>query len=154
MKPVRRRDAMEPLQKFKDEFENMFDRFFKEPFLSDKSILSKDSFTPACNIKEEKDAYMIEVDLPGVEPEDIDIEIDNNYISIKGERKSKVETEDEEKQMHVVESSYGSYHRAFTLPDNVKSDAITADYKNGVLSISIPKTEDGQARRIPITKQD
>lgn len=153
MIPIRR-SGMDPIRKFKDEFDNVFDRFFKEPFFSDSSLFRKDSFLPVCNIEEKDKQYLIEAEMPGVDPDNIEIEIDGKQLSIKGTKEEKVETEDEEKQMHMVERSYGSFYRSFTLPDNIDPDNITADYKNGVLYIDIPKLESEQTRRIKIEKRD
>lgn len=156
MKPIRRRQVTEPIRKFKDEFDNMVDRFFKDPFFSDSPLspFSKDSYTPACNIEEENGKYIISAEMPGVDPDHIDIEIDDYSISIKGKREEKVTTEDKDKKMHVVEHSYGSFHRAFTLPENVDIDNISADYQNGMLTIDLPKLDEGQKRKISIKKSE
>lgn len=156
MKPIRRRQITEPIRKFRDEVDEMVDRFFKEPFLdSALSPFGKDSFTPACNIEEENNQYKIVAEMPGVDPEDVEIEIDEYAISIKGEREEKVTTEDDDTQMHMVEHSYGSFHRSFTLPENIDPERISADYKNGILTITLPKIEeDNHKRTIPIQKND
>lgn len=156
MKPIRRRHVTDPIRKFRDEIDNMVDRFFKEPFFSDSSlsIFEKGSFTPACNIEEKNDKYKIVAEMPGVDPDNIEIELDEYSITIKGKREEKLETKDESKQMHMVEHSYGSYYRSFTLPENVDTEAITADYKNGILSIDIPKTSESNKRKISIRKSE
>lgn len=158
MKPIRRRQMRDPIRKFRDEFDGMFDRFFKEPFFDTvdtaMSLFDKDSFAPACNIEEHEDKYMIVAEMPGVDPDDIEIELDDYSISIKGKREEKLETKDESKQMHMVEHSYGSYYRSFTLPENIDSNDITADYKNGILTIDIPKTSESNKRKISIKKND
>lgn len=156
LKPISRKQVTEPIRKFKDEVDNMVDRFFKEPFFSDNvlSPFGKDSFTPACNIEEKADKYTIVAEMPGVDPDNIEIELDDYSISIKGKREEKVTTEDEDKQMHMVEHSYGSFYRSFTLPENVDADNITADYKNGILSIDLPKLEQGTKRKISIKRNE
>lgn len=157
MKPIRRRQVTEPIRKFRDEIDNMVDRFFKEPFFSDSPLspFGKDSFTPACNIEEENDQYTIVAEMPGVDPDDVEIEIDEYSISIKGKREEKVTTENDDTKLHMVEHSYGSFHRAFTLPENIDVDHISADYKNGVLTIDLPKIEEESNKRtIPIKKND
>lgn len=153
MIPIRR-SGMDPIRRFKDEFDSMFDRFFKEPFFSDNTLFRKDSFLPVCNIEEQDKKYVIEAEMPGVDPDNIEIEIDGKQLSIKGTREKEVTTEDEERQMHMVERSYGSFYRSFTLPNNVDTENITADYKNGVLFIDIPKLESEQTRKIKIERKD
>lgn len=156
MKPIRIRPMRDPLRRFRDEFDSVVDRFFKEPFFSDTalSLFERDSFTPACNIEELDDRYRIVAEMPGVDPDNIEIELDDYSISIKGKREEKLETKDEGKQMHMVEHSYGSYFRSFTLPENIDSENITADYKNGILTIDIPKTKNGNKRKISIRKSE
>src|SRR5690606_16844748 len=133
MKPIRRWNSdNHPLQQFKNELDGVFQRFFDDPFFSRDSFFNQEhSFTPACNIEEKSDRYMIEAELPGVEPEEVEIELDGNVMTIKGERTLEEETKDEDKQMHIVEHSYGSFHRSFALPDNIDPDNITAENKNG-----------------------
>lgn len=156
MKPIRHRQVTEPIRKFREEIDNMVDRFFKEPFSADGLLapFSKDTFSPACNIEEEANKYTIVAEMPGVDPDNIDIEIDDYSISIKGEREETVTTEDEDKKMHMVEHSYGSFHRSFTLPENVDADNISADYKNGILTIDLPKLDETNKRKISIKKSD
>lgn len=152
MKPIKRDSGRDPIRRFKDEFDSMFDRFFREPFFSENSLLRRESFSPLCNVKEEEKRYLIEAEIPGVDPDDIEIEIEHGQISIRGTKKANIETKDEDRQMHVIERSSGSFYRAFTLPDNVDTEQITADYKNGILYIDIPKTRDKHRRRIKIRK--
>jgi len=140
-----------PIQRFKNEVDNLFSRVFNESFLSTPTIFNKDgAFTPKCNINEKRDRYLVEVEVPGVNPQDIEIELEGNTLTIKGERKQEIESEDEEKRMHVVEHSYGSFYRSFTLPDNVHADEIKAENKNGILIITLPKDKTDKPRRITI----
>src|SRR5699024_8540399 len=98
--------------------------------------------------------YTIVAEMPGVDPDNIEIEIDEYTISIKGQREEVIKTDDENKKMHVVEHSYGSFQRSFTLPENIDADNISADYKNGILFIEIPKVETSNKRRISIKRND
>lgn len=155
MKPIRRNsDFDQPIKKLKNEVDGMFQRFFEDPFFASKWLGDKDSLMPACNIVEKKNRYTIEVEVPGVDPDQIDIEIDGQMLKIKGERRQETETEDTETQMHTIEHSYGSFFRSFTLPDNINIDEISADNKNGILYINLPKTNEGKARRIKIRKNN
>lgn len=110
-----------------------------EAFSSDlsKDVLS--NFTPTVNTREGEFAYHIDVDLPGVKKEDISVKIDNNVLTLKGERKSKKEVK--EKDYYKKESSFGSFTRSFRLPENVDAENIHAENKDGVLEITLPKKE-------------
>ena len=106
------------------------------------SELKKDvftSFTPSVNTRVGEFAYHIDVDLPGVKKEDISVKIDNNILTLKGERKSKEESKKED--YYKLESSFGCFSRSFTLPDNVDTENIHAESKDGVLEITLPKKE-------------
>ncbi|WP_456392383.1 Hsp20/alpha crystallin family protein [Nitratifractor sp.] len=96
-------------------------------------------FVPAVNTREADDAYYIEVDLPGVKKEDISIDVDDNVLTISGERKVEEERKDEE--FYRVESFYGKFERSFTLPEDVDADKIEAEAKDGVLTVKIPKAQ-------------
>lgn len=110
-----------------------------EAFSSDitKDVLS--DFTPSVNTREGEYAYHIDVDLPGVKKEDISVKIENNVLTLKGERKSKEEVKKE--NYYKMESGFGSFTRSFTLPDTVDAENIHAENKDGVLEITLPKKE-------------
>lgn len=110
-----------------------------EAFSSD---LKKDlftSFTPTVNTREGEFAYHIDVDLPGVKKEDISVKVENNVLTLKGERKTKEEVKKED--YYQCESSFGSFSRSFTLPSNVDAENVHAENKDGVLEITLPKKE-------------
>ena len=96
-------------------------------------------FVPAVNTREADDAYYIEVDLPGVKKEEISIDVNDNVLTISGERKIEEERKDEE--FYRVESVYGKFERSFTLPEDVDADKIEAEAKDGVLTVKIPKAQ-------------
>ncbi|MEW5831521.1 MAG: Hsp20/alpha crystallin family protein [Campylobacterota bacterium] len=97
------------------------------------------SFTPSVNTREGKYAYHIDVDLPGVKKEDISVKVENNVLTLKGERKTKEEVKKED--YYKMESSFGSFTRSFTVPENVDAENIHAENKDGVLEITLPKKE-------------
>ncbi|WP_455380907.1 Hsp20/alpha crystallin family protein [Acidihalobacter prosperus] len=103
---------------------------------------------PSVDIREEKDAFVIHADVPGVDPKDIDIHMENGVLTVKGER----ETVDEEtrKQYRRVERVHGQFYRRFTLPDTANADQITARVDKGVLEVRIPKHERVLPRKIEI----
>ena len=96
-------------------------------------------FVPAVNTREASDAYYIEVDLPGVKKEDVDVSVDKNVLTISGKRE--VSNEIKEDDYYRVESAYGKFSRSFTLPENVDIEKIKASNEDGVLEIVIPKQE-------------
>ncbi len=97
------------------------------------------AFVPTVNTREADDAYYIEVDLPGVSKDDINIDVNDNTLTISGVRKVKEEHKDD--SFYKVESVYGKFERSFSLPEDVDTDKIEAKHNNGVLEIKIPKIE-------------
>ena len=110
------------------------------------------AFVPTVNTREDDKAYVVEVDLPGIDKKDIKVNIDpeNRTLSISGERKFKNEVKKED--YYKIESSYGKFMRTFSLPENVDADKIDAKNENGVLTISIPKAqiEAKEVKEIPV----
>jgi HSP20 family protein len=105
-------------------------------------------FVPAVDVRETSDAYVFRVDLPGVKEEDIEISVTGNRLVLSGEREE--ETRDEGDRSHAYEITYGSFTRAFTLPDGADADNVRAEMKDGVLHITVPKRPEVQPRRIPL----
>ncbi|PYT69217.1 MAG: molecular chaperone [Acidobacteria bacterium] len=105
-------------------------------------------WAPAVDIFETEHQLVVKADLPDVNPQDLDIRVENNILTIRGERK--FENEVNEENYLRVERSYGSFSRSFSLANSVKSDAIKADYQNGVLTLSIPKREEAKPKQIKV----
>jgi HSP20 family protein len=105
-------------------------------------------WSPAVDIKEEPNRFLITVDVPGVDPDKIEVHMENGMLSIKGERESEKKTEREGYKR--IEREHGVFYRRFTMPDGVNASAIEANSKHGVLTISIPKVEAAQPRRITV----
>jgi HSP20 family protein len=103
---------------------------------------------PAVDIKEEENRFVIEADIPGVEPKDIEIAMENGVLTIRGERK--IESQQEGKEYKRVERVYGAFYRRFSLPDTADAESVSATGKNGVLQITIPKKAVAQPRRITV----
>jgi HSP20 family protein len=117
-----------------EELREQFNRVFNQVQEKNEKELA---FTPVVNTREADDAYYIEVELPGVKKEDINIDVDDNTLTISGERKIKDEHKDD--NFYKVESVYGKFERSFSLPEDADTDKIEASSKNGVLEIKIPK---------------
>lgn len=105
-------------------------------------------WSPAVDIKEEADRFLLAVDVPGVDPERIEVQMENGMLSIKGERESEKKTE--RAGYKRIEREHGIFSRRFTMPDGVNANGIAASSKHGVLTISIPKAETAQPRRITV----
>jgi len=123
----------------------MFDGFFRGTGDEDYAI---SSWTPAVDITEHDDQFVVKVELPGVNKDDVKIMLENNILTIRGEKKQEKETKKE--NYHRVERSYGSFQRSFTLPTTVKSDKIDAVYKDGILQIALPKAEEAKPKQIEV----
>jgi HSP20 family protein len=134
------------------EMEDMLDRYSRSPLKSllrkrDESLLFGD-WMPTMDIKENKDSYMIKAELPGVDKENVNVSIEDGVLTIKGEKK--VEKEEKDDKTHRVECSYGSFMRSFTLPGKVKVDQVDASYKDGILKLRIPKSEESKPKQVDI----
>ena len=119
-----------------DDLRQFFDNFFGNSE-GDQSNVVTSQWMPRVDIKEETDRFLIFADIPGVEPGDIEIHMENGILTIKGERRS--EAREQRDQYSRVERSHGLFYRRFALPDSANPDQISADGQNGVLEISIPK---------------
>jgi HSP20 family protein len=105
-------------------------------------------WAPAVDIFETENELVVKADLPDVNPQDLDIRVENNVLTIRGERK--FENEVNEDNYLRIERSYGSFSRSFSLASSVNADAINADYQNGVLTLSIPKREEAKPKQIKV----
>ncbi len=129
------------------EFKQFFDRALHEAD-GDQSNVVTSQWAPRVDIKEEGNRFVIFADIPGVEPEQIEISMDKGILSIKGERTTA--SSEETEQYSRVERAHGAFYRRFSLPDSADADGITASGRNGVLEISIPKKPETTPRRIKV----
>lgn len=121
------------------------DKLFEDAFTRDGY-----SWTPAVDIKETEGELTLELELPGLKPENVEITAENGILTIRGEKRSE-RKEDDQSRYHVVERTYGSFMRTFQLPQGVDENQIAAEYENGILFLRIPKTALPQPRRIQIS---
>ncbi len=137
----------DPMKDFKDLEERMMTAF-QAP--SGNTLINVNGFTPSVNTREDKHAYHVEADLPGVKKEDIHVDVKDNIMTISGERKTKNEVM--EKDYHKIESFYGKFQRSFTLPEDADANNIEANSKNGMLEIMIPKSKktDKERKKIEV----
>ncbi len=106
------------------------------------------SWYPACDVFEDKEAIKIIAEVPGVTPEDVKISLENNLLTIRGEKKQQAEERTE--RVHRYERTYGVFERSFSLPSTVDADRIQASYQNGTLTVTVPKVERARPREIPV----
>lgn len=116
--------------------------------VEDGSSVATSAWTPAVDIKEEESQFVITADVPGVDPKDMEVTMENGVLTIKGERT--VESESEDNGYRRVERLHGTFYRRFALPDYADADKIAATCKNGVLTLTIPKTEAVKPRKITV----
>lgn len=121
------------------------DRLFDDTFARDGY-----TWSPPVDIKETGNELRVDLELPGLKPEDVEITTDNGLLTIRGEKRGE-RKEGEENRYHLVERTYGSFMRSFTLPHGVDEDQIRADFDNGILSIRIPKAALPQPKKIRIS---
>lgn len=139
-----RRDVMSDLASMQKEMNKLFSNLWSDDF--DTTGLS--TWYPSVDVTEGKDEYIVKAELPGISKSDVKISLQENVLTISGEKKQENETKD--RQMHRVERSYGSFTRSFRLPSLVKADKIDASYKDGVLTITLPKAEEAKTKEIEI----
>ncbi|HPA47397.1 MAG TPA: Hsp20/alpha crystallin family protein [bacterium] len=125
------------------------DRFFDTPLFGEgEHPFFGSAYAPAIDVSEEADKIVIKADLPGMDRDGVDISITDNVLTLKGERKQ--EKEDKGRNWHRIERSYGTFARSVVLPGTVDHDKVTAEYKNGVLLITAPKTEAAKPKQIKV----
>ena len=140
--------SLSPLRDF-SQVQESFDRIINE-FMNLKRTngLQSLSFNPSCEIAEEDNNYILKFDLPGVTKDQVKVEADKDQLTIRAERKE--EKKSESKKKHLSEMFYGSYSRSFTLPGPVDEKKVDAKFENGVLTVTVPKTESIKAKQIPV----
>lgn len=139
---------MSPVDQFHTEVDRLFDRFFSDDWEFPVMRTGWDTWSPSLDLTETDHEITIRAELPGVDPKDLDISISGDVLTISGEKKET--TEKKEKGLYHSECRYGSFRRSLTLPATVHEDDISADYKNGVLTITMKKAVDTNVKRIPV----
>ena len=127
-----------------------FDRLFKEAFspIFGEGELSTRTWAPPVDIYENENDIVLKAELPGVEPRDVEVRVEDSTLYLKGERKFEKETKEE--NYHRVERSYGSLARSFSLPNSISADKVKAEYKDGLLTLTLPKREEAKPKTIKI----
>lgn len=129
-------DKTDPFQAFHRDIDRMFDEFgrsWRLPSMAGRETL----LSPAIDVSETDDTIEVSAELPGIEEKDVDVEVADNVLTIKGEKKS--EKEEKEKDYHLIERSYGAFQRTVPLPYDIDPDKVTAKFTKGVLTVTMPK---------------
>jgi len=151
MANMTRWDPFMEFNKLQDRFNQMFNNQQFAPMnlaRSGEQALTQPDFVPAVNVFEDEHNITIEADLPGVAEKDLDIRLENNMLTITGERR--LENEEKKENFHRIERSYGRFTRSFTLPPMVDSENVNAEFNNGVLKITLNKKEEAKPKQIKI----
>jgi HSP20 family protein len=130
--------------------QDRMNRLFNDQFSSrqEDHMLNRGTWTPPVDIYEADGALVLKAELPDMRREDIDVSVENNTLTIRGERK--LDSEIKQENFHRVERAYGSFVRTFSLPTTVDTAKIAADYKNGVLTVKLPTREEAKPRSIDV----
>jgi HSP20 family protein len=138
--------AITPWAGFKREIDRLFDRMSGDWELPDFKPFG--DWAPSVDFSESKDAYVVKAEIPGIDSKEIQVAVDNGVLTIKGEKKQEKEQKDE--HYHRVERSYGSFSRSVRLPGAIEGDRVSATFKNGVLTVSLPKSAAAKGTQITV----
>jgi HSP20 family protein len=142
---VSRWDPFQDLQSFRDEMNRALNRWFSREE-GEEPVPRR--WMPALDVTETSNAYHIDVEVPGMRPEDINVTVDQGMLTVSGERRS--EEEKSERSFHRIERRYGSFRRSISLPRDVDATHVQASYDKGVLRLEVPKSEASQPKRIEV----
>jgi len=140
-----------------DPFRELFDlqrginQLLDRSFATPREDVALKAWTPAVDVYEDENAFLIKLDLPEVSRDDVKVTLNENTLSISGERR--VENEEKRENYHRVERSYGQFFRSFTMPPNVNTGAINAQFKDGVLRLTLPKREEAKPKQVEVKIQ-
>jgi HSP20 family protein len=130
--------------------QDRMNRLFRDSFEPEgrQEALTTTTFAPPVDVYEDEHNITLKIEVPGIDEKDIDIRVENNLLTVHGERK--FEKEEKEENFRRVESSYGSFTRSFTLPQTVDAEKVTANYDKGVLKITLPKKAEAKPKQIKV----
>jgi HSP20 family protein len=140
-------EPVRELNTIQSEMNRLFNTFFDSPTATNGSAARR--WLPAMDLLETENDFVLRADLPGLSESDVNIELENNVLTISGERKS--ETEERKEGYYRVERASGSFSRSLTLPDGIDPDAVKATFERGVLEVRIPKPEERKPRKVAIS---
>jgi HSP20 family protein len=145
-KPFRELAPFKDFERMRREMDRLLDSFFDGGLRGRTEMIGE--WLPSLDVSETKNELVVKAEVPGMDPKDIDISLSDGTLTIKGEKKQ--EKEEKEADYHLVERSYGSFTRSVQLPKEVQSEKINASYKNGILKITLPKSEEAKKKEVKI----
>jgi HSP20 family protein len=141
-------EPVRELTSLQNEMNRLFTTFFDTPATGEGNGNSLRRWIPPMDLVETEDHFVLKADLPGLDEADVNIEVEDNILTVSGERKA--EHEDKREGYVRVERAYGSFRRSLTLPEGINAEAVTASFEKGVLEVSIPKPEERKPRKVAI----
>jgi len=129
-------------------FQNQLNRMFQDYSRGSDELLTSGTFVPPVDIYEDENSITLKVEVPGMQEKDLDIKLENNTLTVKGERT--FEKEEKEENFHRIERRYGSFARSFTLPNTVDPESVQATYENGILVIKLTKRAEAKPKQIKV----
>ncbi len=126
------------------------DRMFRSALGSDRTATTAGAFTPFLDVEEDADQFTLHIEIPGVDPDEVEVSLEENVLTVAGERKF-YDTKEAD-GFRRIERHFGRFHRAVRLPDRVDADRVEANYRDGMLTITVAKAEEAKPRRIAVNK--
>lgn len=148
-RPLRELVPFREFERMRRDIDRLWDSFFEGGLR--RRAEGEEEWLPALDLAETDNELVVKAEVPGMDPKDIDISLSDGMLTIKGEKKQ--EREEKESDYHLIERSYGAFTRSIHLPKQVQSDKISASYKNGILRITLPKSEEAKKKEIKIKVQ-
>ncbi len=127
------------------------DRFFNDFFSLEPVRVFSGEWVPRVDVSEDENAIHVKAEVPGINEKDLNVTVEHGVLTIAGEKKEERREEDDKKRVIVSERSYGSFCRSITLPEAIKADEIRASFKDGILTVEVPKAEEVKPRKIPVS---
>lgn len=140
--------AESPIARLRNEMDSLFDHFLRDPWGIDTIERFGRGFGPRVDLAETESEVTVKAELPGIDPKDVDVQVVGNTLTLRGEKRQ--ESEDKRRDYHYVERQYGTFSRTITLPATVDADKVEAEFRNGVLTVTIAKRPDARPKRITV----
>jgi len=146
-RPLELWEPFRDMRTLQDRVNRLFESAFGYPVRTETPSL-REGWLPPVDIHEDSNNIYLKAELPGIKKEELNISVEGDTLTIKGEKKH--ESEVKEEQFHIMERTYGSFSRSFSLPANVDASKVRADYKDGVLNLTLPKKEESKPKKIDV----
>lgn len=137
----------DPFREFND-LQTRMNRLFRDSQNEGQEALTVSTFAPAVDVYEDEDNFTLKFEVPGIEEKDIDVRVENNLLTVRGERK--FEKDEKEENYRRIERSYGSFTRSFTLPNTIDAEQVSANYDRGILKIQLAKKAEAKPKQIKV----